>query len=59
MLRRLEYRGALPDQDCVEVELVAGENPLMVKVDQETGGWAFYLRLTDPEGMPLRVDAGW
>lgn len=38
-------RGVSPDQDLVEVSLNAGENRLLVKVEQGTGGWGFCARL--------------
>ena len=43
------HRGASPDQDTVRVRLNPGPNTLLVKVDQGSGGWGFYLRLIDPK----------
>jgi predicted esterase len=41
-------RGAQPDQELVPVTLRAGENALLVKVDQGAGDWGFYLRVLKP-----------
>lgn len=40
-------RGASPDQDQVEVDMKAGVNRLLIKVDQTSGGWGFVLRVLD------------
>ncbi len=45
------YRGAYPDQDTIPVELKKGRNTLLVKVLQGGGGWGFYVRFIDPEGI--------
>jgi len=45
------YRGAYPDQDTIPVELKEGWNTLLVKVLQGGGGWGFYVRFIDPEGI--------
>ena len=45
------YRGAYPDQDKVMVNLKAGWNTVLVKVLQGAGGWGYYLRFVDPEGI--------
>jgi len=45
------YRGAYPDQDRISVELKKGWNKLLVKVLQGGGGWGFYVRFIDPEGV--------
>ena len=42
-------RAVVPDQDLVPVTLQAGENTLLVKVEQGTGGWGFCLRVLSPE----------
>jgi predicted esterase len=47
-------RGAQPDQELVPVTLRAGENTLLVKVDQGTGDWGFYLRVVKPGEARLR-----
>jgi predicted esterase len=41
-------RAAQPDQELVPVTLRAGENRLLVKVDQGAGDWGFYLRVLKP-----------
>ncbi len=43
------YRGAAPDQDRVPVSLKKGWNKVLIKVLQGTGGWGYYLRLSDPK----------
>lgn len=45
------YRGAYPDQDRIPVALKKGWNKLLVKVLQGGGGWGFYARFIDPEGV--------
>jgi hypothetical protein len=45
------YRGAYPDQDRIPVTLKKGWNKLLVKVLQGGGGWGFYVRFIDPEGV--------
>jgi dienelactone hydrolase len=44
-------RGASPDQDQVEVDMQAGTNRLLLKVDQSSGGWGFVLRVLDAGGV--------
>ncbi len=39
-------RAAAPDQDVVGVRLQKGRNRCLVKVDQGTGDWGFYLRFS-------------
>ncbi len=41
-------RGAQPDQELVPVTLRAGENTLLIKVDQGNGDWGLYLRVLKP-----------
>lgn len=45
------YRGAYPDQDSVTAELNRGWNTLLIKVLQGGGGWGYYVRFVDPEGV--------
>jgi hypothetical protein len=45
------YRGAYPDQDKVKVTLNPGWNKVLIKVLQGAGGWGFYVRLADPDGV--------
>ncbi len=47
-------RMATADQDRTPIKLRSGWNGLLVKVCQEGGQWGFFLRLTDPDGKPLR-----
>jgi hypothetical protein len=41
-------RIAAPDQDMIEVELEEGWNKVLVKAENNFGGFAFYLRFADP-----------
>lgn len=46
-----EHQGRRPlvlDQDQVEVPMGAGENAILVKVEQRRGPWAFALRVLEP-----------
>jgi HEAT repeat protein len=45
-------RGLAIDEDRVEVKLNAGENVLLLKITQRTGGWAFCTRITDSNRKP-------
>jgi len=53
VLAKNVYRAAVPDSDRAEVTLQPGENLVLVKVCQGTGGWSFYLRFGDEYGLPL------
>lgn len=46
-------RAADPNQDKINVTLKSGWNRLLVKVDQGTGAWGFYLRLETSDGKTL------
>jgi HEAT repeat protein len=48
-------RGYGVDQDVVRAHLKAGVNTLLCKVSQGGGQWALGVRVTDPEGGPLRL----
>ncbi|MDP3057058.1 MAG: LamG-like jellyroll fold domain-containing protein [bacterium] len=43
-------RGASPDQDTKNINLIAGINTLLIKVQQGTSGWGLYARITDASG---------
>ncbi len=45
------YRGAYPDQDKIPIVLKKGWNTILIKVLQGAGGWGFYVRLIDPQGI--------
>jgi hypothetical protein len=49
----LALRSTVPDAEQTEVELVAGENRLLMEVSQASGGWGFCLRLEDADGTSL------
>jgi hypothetical protein len=54
----LERSGPRPltfDQDQVEVDLNAGDNLLLVKVEQRTGPWNFAARLLESGAIPPRA----
>jgi pimeloyl-ACP methyl ester carboxylesterase len=50
---RLVKRGHDPDNELVPVELRAGVNRLLLKIDQTGGGWAFSARIVDALGAPM------
>ncbi|MBE3132638.1 MAG: hypothetical protein IMZ55_04135, partial [Acidobacteria bacterium] len=45
----LAARGVTPDEDLVPVSLKKGENTLLVKVENGSGGWGFCLRFLGAE----------
>jgi len=47
------HRSADPNQNKQDITLQPGWNRLLVKVDQEAGGWGFFMRLLTPDGKPL------
>lgn len=47
---RFILRGAAPDQDTVAVVLEKGWNKLLLKIENNLGGWGFYCRIPDPTG---------
>ena len=51
-------RGAGPDQDTVKLDLKAGENKLLYKVHNMTGGHGFYFALTPSGGGKSAVKGG-
>jgi hypothetical protein len=54
LLQSLHVRRAPdPNQNTTPIALKAGWNRLLVKVDQMTGSWGFYMRLKSPDGAPL------
>ena len=48
--RHNAFRGAIPDQDTASCKLREGWNEVLAKIGQNGGGWALYLRFTDPDG---------
>jgi len=58
--RVLTLRGAEPDQDRVPLHLARGWNALLLKVENNYGGYGFYARVRDPSHTitvtPTRVD---
>ena len=44
---------AIIDNFTIPVTLKPGKNSVLVKVCNEQGGWAFYLRITDTDGNPF------
>jgi tetratricopeptide (TPR) repeat protein len=55
VLERRVTRPPRPDQDAAAVVLDAGWNLFRVKTCVRDGAWGFYLRLTDPDGEPIKV----
>lgn len=49
------FRGSLPDQEDVEVDLRAGPNRVLVEVSNVGGGWNLYFRLEETSGRKLRL----
>ncbi|MBN2250441.1 MAG: glycosyltransferase family 39 protein [Candidatus Altiarchaeota archaeon] len=47
------HRPASPDTDSADVRLSGGWNRLLVKVEDVTGSWGFYMRLTDLENREI------
>ena len=53
----IDRRGPRPlafDEDQVEVDLEAGDNRLLVKVDQRSGPWTFAVRVIESGAIPPR-----
>ncbi len=51
----LALRGAIPDSECNQAELVKGDNRLLAEVSQYGGGWGLILRIEDDKGNHLRL----
>ncbi len=47
--RHNAFRGATPDSDTAPCHLRKGWNTVLAKIGQNGGGWALYLRFTDPD----------
>ena len=47
-------RPVTPADDKVNVQLREGENEILMKIIQSSGGWGFCLRVTNPDGSPMR-----
>ena len=57
VFRKFIGRSIKADEDLIEVFMPAGENKLLVKVEQALGDWGFCLRMVTPElAMLLRRD---
>ncbi len=54
VFKRKVTRGAQPDQDKVQVELLRGEHELLMKIANGAGGYGFYFRLVR-DGPPNAV----
>ncbi len=48
--RNLTIRGAAPDQDTISLPLKKGWNALLLKIENNFGGFGFYARVIDPAG---------
>jgi hypothetical protein len=51
------HRQAIADDKTASVHLISGWNRVLIKVEQVTGGWGFYARLTDAEGKTMNDTA--
>jgi hypothetical protein len=47
-------RSAAPDSDIISVQLVKGENTILIKVCNTELNWGLYLRITDNQGKLLK-----
>ncbi len=47
------FRSAKPGQNEAAVAFKPGDNPLLIKVSNDQGGFGFYLQLLDEQGQPL------
>lgn len=43
------------DEDQIETDMKAGENTLLVKLEQRTGPWNFSARVLEPGSVPARI----
>jgi hypothetical protein len=43
------------DEDQIEADMKAGENTLLVKLEQRTGPWVFSARVLEPGSVPTRI----
>ncbi|NOX38220.1 MAG: DUF2961 domain-containing protein [Calditrichaeota bacterium] len=48
VFQKLEVRIAMPDQDRIPVRLCKGWNRLLLKIENNLGGYAFFARFLDP-----------
>ena len=48
VLSRDGLRSLVPDEDQMEVDMLAGENSLLIKVPQQMGRWTFCARVLEP-----------
>jgi hypothetical protein len=49
------FRGCTKDEDRHNVELTKGWNLILLKVEQDIGGYEFALRFLTPEGRPIKM----
>jgi hypothetical protein len=49
-----DVRPVTPASDKVPVRLAKGENTVLMKIMQGSGDWGFCLRVTTPDGTPMR-----
>lgn len=47
-------RPVVPASDKVTVRLVKGDNTVLMKITQQANDWGFCLRVTNPDGSPMR-----
>ena len=49
-------RAARPGEDQVKVVMEKGINTILIKVEEQIGGWGFYLEILGEDGQPLNLD---
>jgi len=55
VVEKLVLRAPVPDEESVDLALVAGRHQLLVEVSQGGGGWGLYLRFEAMDGTALRL----
>ena len=51
--RKAARRSAQPSADTARSRLKKGLNPILLKIEQDVGGWGFYFQVTDLRGKAL------
>ncbi len=44
------WRGAVPDDELIDVQLKKGTNAILIKIENRGGRWEMIVRVVDPEG---------
>ncbi len=48
--RKHIWRGAIPDDELIDIQLNKGKNTILVKVENRGAGWELIVRVIDPKG---------